>query len=320
MRFSYFDNAMSRTPEMVEAGWSDFVELLHDASLIERQPTEYQKLYASPLVSPATYAPGALRLKTNVTSLGGWFALDVDDAAALDDVREYLDALATDYVIYTTTKSRPEAERFRVCVPLDREIAPDHFNQFWRGSFAFFGEISDPATKDASRLFTVPAAWVGSSPRFVSRCDGRWLAADAILAAAPPMPPEAFPEASRGFLDDDRRAIPLNDVLPGSEIVSDAILDRYLGLGPGEHHVGLYRFMVSVGMAALSRGYAITADDLIAYARQADALCRHPRERSRWARIRQEAISALEWAENHASYRLKKTYQNNLKRIRKLTE
>ncbi len=71
------------------------------------------------------------------------------------------------------------------------------------------------------------------------------------------------------------------------------MIEEYVNGPKGSHHTGLYRFMTRVAGRAVAKGYAITEDDLIAFAREVDRMSPIRTNRHRWSRIRFEAERAL---------------------------
>lgn len=309
IRFSAFLNTFSNAPYMKASSWDDFVSLLADWSTDPRPATDHEKKFNTPLVSPAVYEDGAIRRNDNVVAWGGWFALDVDESGVtVDEAKAICEAIPTDYVIYTTTKSKVGAERYRVFFPLDREVQPDEMRQVWAGAYEFFGRISDIQTKDRSRIFNVPALWEGSDARFEFRSEGDAISVAELLNRAPPEPvatpiviaPTKLATIKRA-LDGKGKKIGVGDCLFNSKVVHSSFTEEYLNLPKGAHHGGLYTFMAKVASRALYLGFEITPEDLVSYAKQLDGLSYVKTNKQRWTRISGEARSALDWARHNYS-------------------
>lgn len=257
------------------------------------------------------YAEGATRANDNVLGFGGWYAMDVDDGrVSVDLAIQIMEAVPSDFIICTTTKSKVGAERYRIVFPLDRIVRIDEAREFWAGVHTFFGGISDKQTKDPARIFNVPALWEGSDARFHSRTKGDVMSVDELLSHAPPPPPPPAPvmvsqtELNRltRSLDGRGKTIPDNDQVTASKVVSSKLVDDYLALPKGAHHGGLYTFMAKVASRALFLGYEITPEHLVFYARQIDQMSLVKTNPARWSRITGEAKSALAWArQNHTA-------------------
>jgi len=306
--FSHFTNTVSRDPSMVETDWPSFVAFMADYAVQPRPATADEKKYQCPLVSPAVYAEGATRLNTNVLGFGGWYALDVDDGrVSVDQAIQIMEAIPSDFVIWTTTKSTVDAERYRIAFPLDRFVTAEEMRTFWHGAHHFFGGISDTQTKDPARIFNVPATWEGSDARFHSRAQGDVVSVDEMLTYAPVQAPTAPVTVSTTDLARLRRAlagqgkmISTNDQIGSSKVVNSRLVDEYLALPKGAHHTGLYTFMAKVASRSLFLGFEIEPEQLVGYARQMDQLSLVKTNPQRWSRILGEAKSALAWArQNH---------------------
>lgn len=309
--FSHFLNTVSRDPTMITDDWSSFVEFMADYAGQTRPATEHEKKYVCPLVSPAVYAEGATRLNANVQGFGGWYALDVDDGrVSVDQAIQIMEAIPSDYVIWTTTKSKVTAERYRIAFPLDRFVSVDEMRTFWHGAHAFFGGISDKQTKDPARIFNVPATWEGSDARFHARSKGDVISVDELLSYAPPPPPPPVPvkitttalQKLQLAMKGAGATVDGCDDIMASKVVNPKFVEDYLSLPKGEHYVGLYTFMCRIASRALNLGYSLTVADLVRYARQMDDLSMVKTAKQRWSRISTEAAEALAWASrNHTA-------------------
>lgn len=113
--------------------------------------------------SPAVYRPGTTRALKNVevvTAVG----LDLEHVtpARMAEVRETLKTF--EHVVYSTHSHTPEAPRFRAVIALTRELPAALYPSLWQAVAEMVGtDVCDPATKDASRLFYLPAAPEGAT-------------------------------------------------------------------------------------------------------------------------------------------------------------
>lgn len=114
-------------------------------------------------------------------------ALDVEKGPTTREAHEVFREWA--HVIYTTWSHRPDAHRFRVVLPLARDVGADEYKRLWAQLAGMLAGGADPQTKDLARALFLPAV----------RPDGRrsaakaWQAAplldpDELLARAPPAP------------------------------------------------------------------------------------------------------------------------------------
>ena len=181
--------------------------------------------------------------------------------ATIDEIVDVMDAFASPYLIYTTASHQPEAQCFRLMFPLDRVIDADEFDAVWR-SFALGFGCFDEQTKDISRLFIAPRAWVGRSNRLLRRMVGRPMCVDDIVAAYPapiePMIDPGLMEIARASRHDGRHAVNLTD-LDSSPVVPTHAVEAALTGAPGGR---MFRFLCSVACSAQRKGYALDAYDL----------------------------------------------------------
>ena len=72
---------------------------------------------------------GGYRCRANVRAC---FAcvIDVDDGSPLEPILEAIDGLFV--LVHTTYSATPDAERWRVVVPLDRPVGADAYDRVWR--------------------------------------------------------------------------------------------------------------------------------------------------------------------------------------------
>jgi hypothetical protein len=105
------------------------------------------------LWSPTAYLPGRTRGWRGVESIS-LVVLDVDDGA---DLEELIDPWpGAEIIAHTSWSHTPVAPRWRVCLPLVRPVPVD----LWAAAWSIVAERSghvDPATKDASRIYYLPA-------------------------------------------------------------------------------------------------------------------------------------------------------------------
>jgi hypothetical protein len=316
MRYTLFENYSKTTPLSYSApDWTEFVANIADLC-IQRHANEFTKKRRTPAISPALYENGGTRSNENVSGWGAWVALDVDNDllyVPVEDAMTHLNGMGLNHLIYTTTKARPLHHRFRVMIPLKRELGADELKPAWKAIVQFFAALGpDASCKDVSRIygapsFFEPAADGNNDPynRFEFRLDGSSLDIDAVLQAyVPDVEPEVAPcvappvSAGRPMTSQPkgRKRLPYGSTIHDSPVVNGAFATEYLNLGKGEHHVGLYTFMTKVAGRAKALGYAIDAATLVTYAQQLDAICPTKTARDRWLRIASEAENAIQFA------------------------
>jgi len=91
--------------------------------------------------------------------------------------------------IHTTWSNSAAHPCFRVILPFARPVTPDEFARVWGGRArrrSFFGHKVDPAARDASRLWFLPAVRPGAEHdyRFVRLTGALLDFPDRVLAAA----------------------------------------------------------------------------------------------------------------------------------------
>jgi len=184
MLISYFPKISVTLPERQEKTWEEFAQDLvargHDFS--------YARKLDVPAISPAEYAPGVHRLKSKVLAVH-FCVLDLDklDEDQIAAVNEKLQGY--EYVLYTTWSHHEKAPRWcvRVIIPFTRPVLGAEWETFWPRMNHLFGGLCDPACKDQSRVYFIPAA---PAPPAGTEADaifhhetGKPIDVDALLAA-----------------------------------------------------------------------------------------------------------------------------------------
>lgn len=156
-------------------------------------PESFTQWVSRPVVSESKEAPGAfclahfkddVRLKAGVESVFG-IGLDCDDGSA---TIERAARLLANYwfVAYSTHSHTPDAPRWRGILLFSRPATGDEYPFLWEQTDAWLKRCNlklDPATKDASRLWYVPAVRPGAQFEYHHH-EGRRIDVDAMLAAA----------------------------------------------------------------------------------------------------------------------------------------
>jgi len=139
-----------------------------------------------PAWSPATFDP-AWRLNVNARDVSA-LVLDYDDGTPIEQARETWGRWA--YALHTSWSHTDAAPRFRVVVPLATPCPAARWPRVWRWAADRAPEI-DPACKDASRLYYLPAVASDLSPWHAETGDGDPL--DLDPAALPDPAPDTRP-------------------------------------------------------------------------------------------------------------------------------
>ena len=122
---------------------------------------------------------GGVRKRESVT-LRSVLTLDIDNKAkgAWDSFKAKYKCEA---VIYSTHKHTPEKPRYRLVIPLSRDVTPEEYEPLGRRVAEDVGiEMFDPTTYEASRLMYWPSASTGAE-FFCERQHGPWLSPDNVL-------------------------------------------------------------------------------------------------------------------------------------------
>lgn len=334
IRYSSFKNYQDRHPVMHCAKeWSDFVANM--AELREpRLANNFVKTKETPSISPALYGPRATRGNDNVIGWGAWVALDIDNQGLLrataEEAARELEERGLNYLIYATTKSAPEAHRFRVVIPTSLELEPAEIRLVWDAIVQSLWSLGpDTACKDLSRIYGAPSDWLpcgwnngewgNDTPHdcFLYKIDGKPLDVAEVLgsyqpeeeALKPPSGALRVPEEPLARHEGKRRGRPKSlkrgTTLRDSPVIPKGAVTIYLNLPKGEHYLGLYTFMVSVAGRAKALNIEISANDLVHFAKQLDDLSDIKTAKDRWGKkIFDEANRALHFVEssNNSNY------------------
>ena len=126
--------------------------------------------------------------------------LDLDHAVPetfIQDLENNLDLICA-WAVYTTHKHTPKTPRFRLIIPLTREVKPDEYEAIARKVAEKVGiDMFDDTTYQASRLMYWPSHSSDVEPVFAYQ-DEPWLNANQILNEYPDwMDVSYWPESSR---------------------------------------------------------------------------------------------------------------------------
>jgi hypothetical protein len=141
-----------------------------------------------PMWSPVRLSP-SYRRKDNVVC-ASCLVLDYDDGTTIDV------AMATwsrwYRILHTSWSHRPDKHRFRLVLPLQRDVTPEEYPALWRWAEVFADRQVDKACKDISRAWALPAT-DQSNKQHVGQFEwkvgtGDLLAPDEVIPLAPPPP------------------------------------------------------------------------------------------------------------------------------------
>lgn len=183
--------------------WSNLVAKLKTPVVTPETYLEYKK-YGKPeqdqIKDVGGFVGGNLtsgRRKADSVATRQILTLDADFAPI--DFFDTLDMLA-DYAccVYSTHKHSPETPRFRLLIPLDREVTPDEYEAIGRKVAEEIGiDYFDDTTYQASRLMYWPSV-SSDGEYFYNYIDDKFLSADKVLERYPDwMDTSYWPESSR---------------------------------------------------------------------------------------------------------------------------
>ena len=113
-------------------------------------------------------------------------------------------------MLHSTRRHTADEPRFRVILPLAREVSPFEYGELWKRVAPHAGNV-DRAPKDPSRFWFTPGT---DGEYHTSRFDGQPLDPDEWLAR--PLPREDRPAPVRPEVDVERRAVAYIDRMPAA--------------------------------------------------------------------------------------------------------
>lgn len=272
-----FDKAT--TKHMTLDGWDAYRILL--TRLSEKKGYKPKKgeftKKASPLISPAIYAPNTTRKNENVTAWAGWACLDVDDyeGSFEDIIRGFGES---EFVCYSTASSTKEHPKFRLVFPLTRWVKSDEIKHFWHALNKEYLDLGDAQTKDLSRMYYVPAKYP-KAYNFIFERKGPFVDPDVL------MDKHAYVQKSNNFFDnlppalqteiiEQRKAKLTNTSVTWTSykncpFVNQQHILEYKMLRAGWYHK-MYIIMTSIAANAIKSGYPITQSEIGALCREID--------------------------------------------------
>lgn len=183
--------------------WSSLVAKLKTPMITQETYAEYKK-YGKPeqdqIKDVGGFVGGTLtggRRKAGSVATRQILTLDADFAPV--DFFDSLEIL-TDYAccVYSTHKHSPETPRYRLLIPLDREVTPDEYEAIGRKVAEEIGiDYFDDTTYQASRLMYWPSV-SSDGTYYYNYLDNQFLSADTVLKKYPDWTDTSYwPESSR---------------------------------------------------------------------------------------------------------------------------
>ncbi len=167
--------------------WSDLVKKLSTTHRTAETITEYlaaNRARQDEIKDIGGFVGGYLsggRRKAGNVSFRQIITLDLDHATS--DVWDSFTLLyGNAAALYTTHKHTPQAHRYRLLIPLDREVQPDEYEAISRRLAGNLGiSLFDHTTFEPSRLMYWPSTAKDGEYIFEYQ-DGEWLSADEVLS------------------------------------------------------------------------------------------------------------------------------------------
>lgn len=159
---------------VLEVEWESFFEQL---IAYGKQPFRGEMM--QPGWSPARIDPPK-RLNANVQRLSA-LVLDYDGGVPLEEAKEMWGIFGG--LIHTTRRHESREHRFRVILPLSREVTCAEYAVLWKFFVRTSGHHVDKGTKDLSRFWYVPGSSNGGGFQYLHLRGGQ-LDPDVFLAAA----------------------------------------------------------------------------------------------------------------------------------------
>lgn len=236
--------------------------------------------HASPLISPANYVQGTTRSNKNVTHWTRLALLDVDEYsngfdAAIETFKDHK------FICYSSASSTKEHPKFRVVLPLTRNVEQGEIRHFWFSLNKEFNSLGDEQTKDFSRMYYVPAQYPNAYNFIATNAEKPELDVDWLLdkyAYAREHVAKTFASSLPNEVQ-ERIATYRKSKLSNTSVkwtglgncpfVNKEIVSKYRTLNDGRYRP-MFSFLVSVASSAMKKGYPITSHEIVTLAREMD--------------------------------------------------
>jgi hypothetical protein len=231
--------------------WQDIIDLCDARRMIERTRDEK---WQSGWLSPAILHSGATsRQIADVERMAAWIGLDLDDGNFT--LKELLGTYfgGAECVIYSTTRSTASEPRWRVLMPLSREMSVAEFAGVWKALNSLLDGEIDIKTRNVNRLHYLPATWQGGNNEYHSQ-HGAILNVDELLTVCPPEEPN-YTDLNTKVLATDRVSAP-----DGIEIITGQMIDKHVINGK----IGgrFFKLLCAAATRCKANGWMLTASEL----------------------------------------------------------
>lgn len=164
IEITLFASAQSTQAHTLQTGvtWPEIVDFCRGEAKVPRHRSN--KLAAPALIAGRCEGTRANANVRFLSLICADFDLGPDDVRyrTFDDMVQYLAAEDLSFVAYTTTANTAGHNRYRIIMPLARNVSPTVWPAIWQAANAKFQNTFDPATKDPARLSFLPAHWIGN--------------------------------------------------------------------------------------------------------------------------------------------------------------
>lgn len=277
-----FDNKTHRRMDF--SSWEKFEDLMYSLSKEPGyKPKKDERFHpnASPLISPAVFGKGELRRNVNVKAWAKWCALDIDEYdGTFDDALKSFDDYK--FISYSTASSTEEHPKFRVLLPLTRDVMAEEIRHFWFALNQEFNSLGDPQTKDLSRMYYVPAQYPNAYNFIVSNKFKEDLNVDTLLnkyayakEKVSTSLSSTLPDSIKSKIEEYKKTKLTNTHFKWNGIsdcpfVNTRIIDEYKSISKTGWYRKMFAFFVSIAANALKKGYPISANEIAELGKELD--------------------------------------------------
>ena len=259
------------------------------------------------LISPAVYTSNTTRANKNVLTWAGWCAVDIDDIDVEGDLEPYVRNLIPEwrFCCYSTASSRPDKPKFRLVLPLSRDIEANEIRHFWYALQSELNDAGDKQCKDFSRMYYIPATYADAN-NFIFSGAGIEVDVNQLMSKHPYVDRA---KSGNTFLDRLPPAVAEQVVAHRKSNMTNTnifwntyhecpfwprrLATEYTTISETGWYHKMYQMMVAISARALEKEYPITASQIALMCKEFD------NENGGWYEnrpIEKEADRALEYA------------------------
>lgn len=288
IRDEYGNAPMPMPPFTGNATWEWLKDFLTDCAKVPR--LRDTKETHTPWISPMILRDDSHgRCLDNIVAMSSWIGVDLDapgwTISRIDDAMGGCHvAGGCERIVYTTTKSKAEYQRWRIISRLNREISREEYGGMWNWLNETFDRQLDIKTRNCGRILYVPAQWSGADNRLYHR-SGCAFDVDVCLRKCPPAPLVAVPMMA---------ALEIVQAAPEEEpVITAKMIERACGEAEGGR---LYGLMVGAASRYKMHGWPLTASELANAGVMASSIISPGKPRPNLLR---EATRAISYAQSH---------------------